>query len=203
MEEEGTIRSPLLIFQGAGNGSQLQLGEQAVLAAERAAGGAFEFLHEVFEGIVGPIQSPGRLIKSPGSLVEPPGAPVEPRGVLVQLPGVGIQRRGGEIRDSGGLVECSVWHCADFQSKVDALADGYETARGAQMPQKGGSADTRGNRDDAKLLLQNRLFDNLLFVAVAQKDPDKCALYFNQALLEDLAAAPGRVMRRGKGARSF
>lgn len=79
---------------------------------------------------------------------------------------------------------------ADFQTKVDALVDGYETARRAQMAQKGGSADTRGNRDDAKLLLQNRLFDNLLFFAGAQKDPDKCTLYFNQALLEDLAAAP-------------
>ena len=77
---------------------------------------------------------------------------------------------------------------ADFQAKVDALVDGYLTAREAQMEQKGGVTDTRGNRDESKLLLQNRLFDNLLFFAAAQKDPDKCTLYFNQALLEDLAS---------------
>jgi len=43
---------------------------------------------------------------------------------------------------------------ADFKTKVDALVDGYESARSAQMEKKGGSTDTRGSRDEANTGLQ-------------------------------------------------
>lgn len=77
-----------------------------------------------------------------------------------------------------------------------ALVDGYESARSTRMEQKGSHTDTRGNRNDAKLVRQNRLFDNLLFLAGSVKDPEKCTPYFNQSLLEDLtsAAEPAPVL---------
>lgn len=79
---------------------------------------------------------------------------------------------------------------ADFKTKVDALVDSYLAARQAQMEHKGARTDGRGSRDDAKAALQNRLFDNLLFFAGATKDPEKCAMVFDQSLLEE-SAAPG------------
>lgn len=79
---------------------------------------------------------------------------------------------------------------ADFKTQVDALVDGYLSAREAQMEQKGGHVDQRDNRDDAMATLQDRLFMNLLFLAGETKDPDKCAFFFNQSLLEDFASAP-------------
>ena len=37
----------------------------------------------------------------------------------------------------------------------------------------------------AKAVLQNQLFDNLLFLAGDTKDPEMCALFFDQSLLEN------------------
>jgi hypothetical protein len=79
---------------------------------------------------------------------------------------------------------------ADFKTKVDALVDGYLSARTAQVEQKGGHADTRSTRDDAMEVLQDKLFTNLLFLAGELKDAEKCAFFFNQALLENATAAP-------------
>jgi len=83
---------------------------------------------------------------------------------------------------------------ADFKTKVDVLVDGYESARSAQMEKKGGSTDTRGSRDEAKAALQKQLFRNLLFFAEREMDPERCALFFNQSLLEDAAALPAPVV---------
>lgn len=81
----------------------------------------------------------------------------------------------------------------DFKAKVDALVDGYESARSAQMEKKGGSTDTRGSRNGAKAALQKQLFRNLLFFAEREMDPKKCTLFFNPSLLEDVAAPPPPV----------
>ncbi|WP_353567806.1 hypothetical protein [Haloferula sargassicola] len=78
---------------------------------------------------------------------------------------------------------------ADFKAKVDELADGYLSAREVQMERKGGRADGRGDRDAAKAALQDRLFVNLLTLAMATKDPAKCAIFFDQSLLENPTAA--------------
>lgn len=78
---------------------------------------------------------------------------------------------------------------ADFQTKVAALAEGYLSARSAQLEKKGSRTDTGGSRDEAKAALQDQLFENLLVIAGRVKDPEKCALYFDQSLLEDAQAA--------------
>lgn len=54
---------------------------------------------------------------------------------------------------------------ADFKTKVDVLVDGYMAARAAQVAKKGSSSDTRGSRDESKQVLQDQLFENLLFFA--------------------------------------
>lgn len=82
---------------------------------------------------------------------------------------------------------------ADFKAKVDELADGYIAAREAQLERKGDHTGTRSNRDEAKAALQVRLFDNLLLFAAATKDPEKCAFYFNQSLLENAVSKPAAV----------
>ena len=78
---------------------------------------------------------------------------------------------------------------ADFKTTVDGLVDGYLAARETQMERKGAKTEGRGSRDVTKAELQEQLFDNLLFLAGVTKDPEKCVLFFDQSLLEDLTAA--------------
>ena len=63
--------------------------------------------------------------------------------------------------------------------------DGYLAARNAQLAEKGARTDLRKSRDEAKKALQNQLFENILALASKEKDPEKCALYFDQSLLEN------------------
>ncbi len=73
----------------------------------------------------------------------------------------------------------------DFVATANGLITSYETAREAQMDRKGEATDTRGNRDERKAVLQTRLFQNLLSIALLEMDPERTSLYFTQSLLED------------------
>lgn len=79
---------------------------------------------------------------------------------------------------------------ADFKTSADGFADNYLQARELQANRKGEAADARGDRDADKLALQTQLFKNLLELALLEMDPEKCALYFSQHLLEDPDSAP-------------
>ncbi len=78
----------------------------------------------------------------------------------------------------------------DFTTTATGLIDSYEAARQLQMEYKGAEADTRGNRDEKKAVLQTQLFKNLLSLALLEMDPGRASLYFSQHLLEDPDYSP-------------